>query len=670
MRRPLVAPLALLALSIAVVVGAGPSGAARSATGNAAIIPSPAYSGAQLAQYAGTDWTTLGGDLQNDRFSTLTQITAANVGRLAQVWHIHLGDCATYQANNPPLAPGVPAVCPGQEENAVEIGGIMYIATSLSNVLAIDATNGNVLWHYVPTFDPGFNVGTGGRQAGVSVGQGLVFLGQRDGKIIALNQQSGQVVWTAVTGPWQKGVRLSETPIYYDGEVIEGTSGSDGGSTSNNMEAFNATTGALLWAFNNIPAHNQPGGNTWPWSSVHSNYGGGAMWQNPAVDAKNNIVVYGTGNPVPWNSRGPGADLYTDSLVALNASTGALKWYYQTVHHDLWDSDLPNEPVMFDMNVFGKKIPAVASVAKFGWTWVFNRLTGQPLEPVKSVAVPQDSAPDVNTAAMQPIPQSPNTLTGCIAGDPTSYGGAMHCYDQRLKAGGGRLCADPGRWNGLTAPDGHAYNIACHFQPYDTTQFVVAPFESMDWPESSFSPVSNGFITCGVTNRTYGKEQIPASSQIVGSAGGIGSGIISVADSQIDPLNLNDFGNFSSLNMSTMSPTSGGKWNWHQIWLAPCYSGTANTASGLTFVGHLGQGTAQNGQGYLAAVDTKTGHELWESGLMDAPAASPPITYEVNGVQYVSIIAGGESHNDPTRPNPAVPSARVRGDSVYTFALS
>ena len=165
----------------------------------------------------------------------------------------------------------------------------MYIASSLSKVYAIDATTGNVLWTYVPTFDPGFNIGSGGRQPGVSVGQGLVFLGQRDGKVVALNQGDGSVAWTASTGPWQKGIRLSETPIYYNGEVIEGTSGSDGGSTSNNMEAFNATTGQLLWAFCNIPSHNQPNGNSWPWSSVHSNYGGAAMWENPALDAKSHI---------------------------------------------------------------------------------------------------------------------------------------------------------------------------------------------------------------------------------------------------------------------------------------------------------------------------------------------------------------------------------------------
>ena len=666
MSRMIVVPVVALSL-VLFASGAGPSlGAGQT---QLSITPSPAYSGKALSAYAGNDWPVTGGDLQNDRYSTLTQLTPANVGKLQQVWHIHMGECAAFQAANAPLAAGVPATCPGQEENAVVINGVMYIATSLSKVYAYDATNGNLLWQYTPTFDPGFTIGTGGRQPGVSVGQGLVFLGQRDGKVVALNQTNGNVVWTASTGPWQKGVRLAETPIYVNGEVIEGTTGSDGGSISNNMEAFNATTGALLWAFNNIPAHNQPGGNSWPWSSVHSNYGGGAMWENPAIDAKNALMIYGSGNPVPWNSRGPGANLWTDSIIALDINTGQLKWAYQTVHHDLWDSDLPNEPVMFDMKVFGKTVPAVADVAKFGWTWVFNRVTGQPLIPVKDVSVPQDSAPDVNTAKTQPIPQSPNTLTGCIAGNPTSNGGQLACYDQPLKDGGGRLCASPLRWQGLTAPDGKPYLISCHLQPYDTSQFVVAPFESMDWPESSFSPLTNGFITCGVTNRTYGKEQVPASSQIVGSAGGIGSGILSVADSAIDPLNLNDFGNFSSLNMSTVNPNAGGKWNWHQIWLAPCYSGSANTASGLTFVGHLGQGTAKEGQGYLSAVDTKTGKELWQSAPMDAPAGAPPMTYSVNGTQYVSIVAGGESHNDPTRPNAAVPAQRVRGDSIYTYAL-
>jgi quinohemoprotein ethanol dehydrogenase len=657
MHRAFWVPLALCGLCLA--IGTGISSASGSSS-KVTITPAPFYTGAQLSQYAGNDWPTIGGDLQDDRYSTLNQITPSNVTGLKVAWTKDMGVCA---------ANVQVAACPGQEANAVVQNGIMYIADSKSDVWAMDATTGNILWSYVPTFDPGFNIGSGGRQPGVTLGQGLVFLGQRDGKVVALNQGDGSIAWTASAGPWQKGIRLSETPIYLNGEVIEGNSGGDGGSISAAMMAFNATTGALLWSWSIIPAHNQPGGNTWPWSGVHSNYGGGAMWENPSVDAKNNLVIFGTGNPVPWNSRGPGEDLWANSIVALDTNTGALKWAYQTVHHDLWDSDLPNGTIMYDATISGKTVPVVADVTKFGWTWVLNRLTGAPEEPVVQAKVPGDTAADVNPWPTQPIPQTPNTLSGCIAGDATSGGGANECYDQPLKGGNGRLTTNPIRWTGLTAPDGKPYNICSHFCPYDTTQFTTAPFESMDWPSSSYSPLTKTFITCGVTNRTYGKEQVPAASQVVGSAGGIGSGILSVADSSVDPLNLNDFGNFSALDTTSVSPTSGGKFAWHQTWQAPCYSGTTDTATGLTFVGHLGPGDAKTGLGYLAAVNTKTGNELWESAPMVAPAAAPPITYSVNGTQYVSIFVGGESHNDASRPNPALPNERVRGDTVYTYSL-
>jgi alcohol dehydrogenase (cytochrome c) len=664
--------------AVAIAAVAGTSSASRTST--KAIPLAPAFDAATLDKYAGDDWISNGGDLKDDRHSTLTQITPANVGKLQLAWKMNMGEvsstgtpCGNGQGNQ---------TCPGQEANAVVYKGIMYLATSKGLVEAVDATNGNIIWKYTPTFEPGFAIGNGGRMPGVSIGDGKIFVGQRDGKVIALDQSTGNIVWWAQAGAWQKGVRLSETPMYFDGEVIEGNSGGDGGSFSNQMYAFNATTGALLWTWSIIPTHYQPGGNTWPWSDrTISNYGGGAMWENPAIDAKNHLVIFGTGNPVPWNSRGPGQNLYTDSIVALNTQTGQFKWGYQTVKHDLWDSDLPNGPVIADVKqADGKTSRVVMDVAKLGWTWVIDTATGKSAVPVLNVKVPQLKSPDVNTWATQPIPQTPNTLPGCVGGVATSYNGANHCYDPPLKngaksaypstgVGGGRLCTDPGRWTGFVAPDGKPVAIGCHFDPYDTTQYVTAPFESMDWPSSSFDPKTQEFITCGVTNRTYAKEQIPASSQIVSPNGGIGSGILSVADSSIDPLNLNDFGNFSALNMASTSSKSGGKFAWHQTWQAPCYSGSLTTASGLTFVGHLGQGTAQDGRGYLSAVDTATGKEIWQSPLMEDPAAAPPVTYTVNGKQYVSIVAGGESHNDPTRPNPSVAAQRARGDAVYTYAL-
>jgi hypothetical protein len=241
-----------------------------------------------------------------------------------------------------------------------------------------------------------------------------------------------------------------------------------------------------------------------------------------------------------------------------------------------------------------------------------------------------------------------------------------------MKNGGGRICADSLRWTapGIKAPDGKPYKVSCYFEPYNTKAFVVTPFESMDWQSSSYSPLAHAFVTCGTTNRSFAFEQVPPASQVNGPAGGIGFGINAVIDAQIDPHNLNDFGNFAALDVPSVTPHSGGHFMWHQAWLAPCFSGSLNTASGLTFIGHLGVGTAQDGHGYLAAVDTSTGAQLWQSPLMDAPAAAAPITYSVNGVQYVTEVVGGENHTDPTRPDPKNPNARVRGDSVYTYAVS
>ncbi len=395
------------------------------------------------------------------------------------------------------------------------------------------------------------------------------------------------------------------------------------------------------------------------------------MWQTPALDTKDGLVIFGTGNPVPWNSRGPGSNLFTDSIVALNVYTGQMKWYYQTVHHDLWDSDLPNNAVLFNAKMptgwsseptspqtkaavpkltraklasaKGKKkktkttpatknVLGVAMIAKLGWTWLLDAATGKPLEKIDQVSVPQSTAPSVNTWPVQPIPQTPNVID-----------------DLKMPNGQGRLCARPQYWT-QNAPDGKPFKVGCIFDPYDTSQFVVAPFEEMDWPSSSYDPLTKGFETCGVSNRAFGKEQIPTASQVIGSKGGIGAGILSVSDNA-----QNNWGNFSSYNVTT------NKFNWHQAWGTPCYSGEVNTASGLTFVGHIGPGNGQSGQGYLEAQDSKTGASLWTSPAMTAPATSPPITYSVNGVQYVAIMAGGEGHDDPT--------GGIRGDTIYAFAL-
>jgi len=602
------------------------------------ITAAPPFTAAQLNAYAADNWTANGGDLRNDRFSTLTTITKTNVSTLTQAWATNLGVC-----------PSGTAACGSEEATPVEYGGTMYIQTPEHGIYALSATTGQVLWNFNPpyaTWDPGFSAGSGGRQPGAAVADGMVFAGFADGSLVALNPLTGQLIWRTIVGPWQQGIRLSSAPLFYNGIVFEPTAGGDGGSISNGVEAFNAADGALLWSWGDVPQAGQPGAKTWSTGSggayTGNLYGGGAIWQTPSIDAKDGLMIVGTGNPVPWNTRGPGNNLYTDSIVGLNLNSGQLMWHYQTVHHDLWDSDLPNNTIVYDTTYKGKKITAVADVAKYGWTWELNAKTGKPIEKVDKVKVPQDTAAGVNTAKTQPIPQTPNTL-----------------FFPKMKNGQGRLCATTAYWDEpTTTPDGKPLVFGCDFQPYDTTSWTVTPFENMDWPSSSYSPITHGFITCGDNGREYGHEQVPAASETVRPAGGIGAGVLSLGGN----IPATNTGNFSSLNLTT------NKFEWHQKWSAVCFSGSADTASGVTFVGHLGEGSGSTGEGYIQAVSTKTGASLWNSPLFPAEAAAPPITYSVNGTQYVAEIVGGEGHEQPD-PNSATGPNGGYGSYVYAFAL-
>jgi glucose dehydrogenase len=602
------------------------------------------------------------GSLNGNRYSSLSQITPANVGTLKEAWHIHLGTCVTHDAQ-----------CGSLEANAVVADGVYYIQTPKSDVFALDAATGAQLWHWVPTYDPAFNVGTGGRQPGVAIAEGKVFAPTRDGYLVALDQMLGGLVWKTEVLPWKKGGRVSSAPIYVNGMVLAGDSGGDGGSVSNAMHAYDADNGRQLWSWSVVPQPGAPGSNTWAATDTH--YGGGAFWESPVIDTKLNLAIIGTGNPVPWNSRGPGMNLYTDSIVALNLYTGQLVWAYQTAHHDLWDADLPNNGVAFDasykvpvtttvktrVKVKGKLVtktkkvttqvaktrPAVAFVSKYGWTFILDRETGKPLTSVKETAVPQNRSPDVNTWPTQPIPQGDNVLFNKLDKD------RRPCTDGNVTQTNAYV-----PFAQATAPDGKPFKIGCVFDPYDTTQYVVQPFEMMDWPASSYSPQNHTFITCGVTDRATALAQIPRASQVAGAAGGIGAGRLGVGDAS-----TSNSGNFSALDVTNAKLT------WHQHWEAPCYSGSMNTATGLTFIGHLGTGNGRTSDGYLEAVDTKTGASLWKSPPLDAGIGAAPVTYTVGGKQYVSVAVGGQSHNDVSRPAGLTSPVRWRNDSIYTFQL-
>jgi glucose dehydrogenase len=670
-------------LGVLVIAGVFVAFASSSGRNVRAISPSPAFSAAQLSAPSADNWYEYYGDLSGDRYSSLNQITTSNVGSLKEVWHMSLGTCTASVIAGDPVIPGAPkgatnnpTNCGSMESNPVAIDGVLYTTNApLGQTFAIDAATGNIIWEYVPSYagetlpnGTAFTPGSGGRRPGVAVGEGKVFTGLPDGRVVALDQTTGKPVWETAVGSYKVNAKVSAAPIYVNGLVIVGDGSGDGGGASPALHAFRAANGAQVWAWSPIPSPGQPGFNTWQANCADGqnsvNYGGGSFWQAPVVDTKLNEVIVGTGNPEPWNTRCPGQDLYTDSIVALNLTNGAMKWYFQTAHHDTWDSDLPNNGVEFT-GTFSQKVkvkkgkktvtvtkkvtrPAVSYVNKYGMTFVLDRQTGKPLLPVKETKVPQNKNPGVNSWPTQPIPAAKNVLFNpvnkdnipCTTPDAVTATGAPYATS--------------------TAPDGKPFKIGCAYTPYDTTQYVVTPFEMMDWPASSYAPSTHSMVTCGVTGRATGFEQIPKASQVPTLYGGLGAARLGVADGSTP---ISNSGNFTALNVQT------GQYTWHQHWQAICYSGSANTAGGITFVGHFGTGDGSKGDGYLEAVDTKTGNSLWKSAPMPYPVAAAPIVYSVGGKEYVTVEVGGASHNDVTRPFGLLDPRRVRGDYVYTFAL-
>jgi len=654
------------------VVGILSTGASSSRTATATITPSPPWTPTQLEAPAGDNWLEYYGSLTGDRYSSLSQITTSNVSTLKEVWHMSLGTCTAGLIAGNPVVPGAPkgatgnpTNCGSMESNPVAVDGVLYTTNApLGQVFAIDAATGNIIWTWTPSYagevlnnGTVFSPGSGGRRAGVAVGEGKVFVGLPDGRLVALNQVTGTQVWETSVGSYKNNAKISSAPIYVNGMVLAADGSGDSGGNSPSIQAFRAANGAHIWAWSPIPSPGQPGYKTWTNNGQGGNgstlYGGGSFWESPIVDTSRSMLIVGTGNPEPWNSRGPGQNLYTDSIVALNLYTGQLKWYFQQVHHDLWDSDLPNNGVMFTgkFKVNGKTVtrPAVSYVNKVGMTFVLDRETGKPLIPVKETPVPQSKAPGINTWPTQPVPATKDVLFNPINKD------GIPCTTITASTASGVPYATS------TAPDGKPYKLGCAYTYYDTTQYTTMPFEMMDWPASSYSPETHSMITCGVTGRATAMEQIPAASQVASAFGGLGANRLAVGDGSTP---ISNSGNFTSLNVET------GQFTFHQHWPAICYSGTANTAGGVTFVGHFGTGDGSHGDGYLEAVDTKTGKSLWQSAPMPYPVAAAPIVYSVNGKEYVTVEVGGAGHNDVTRPFGLLDPRRVRGDYVYTFALS
>jgi PQQ-dependent dehydrogenase (methanol/ethanol family) len=603
------------ALFVVVVAGAALAVALSAGASPRAITPIPAFSNSQLTAEPSSDWVTSRGDIWNRQYSSLTDIDKTNVSKLKIAWHTRV----VVPGKGKPNFTGNFA-----EAEPVVYKGTAYMPDSKGNVFAFDAVTGERLWYYKPKYPKGFASGLP-TSRGVVIGDGKVYMAQVDGSIVGLDQSTGRVAWKTVVGNFKQGYFFTSPPTYVNGKLVIGESGGDFGAACKIL-ALDAKTGKILWKFNVIPTGNELGADTWPKKRAY--LGGGAVWAQLPVDPDLNLVYAGVGNPVPYNGnvRGPGQELFTESVIALDLDTGKYKWHYQTVHHDIWDYDTAANPlILFDLKMKGEDRKAIVNVGKTGWLYILDRATGKPILGINEKKVPQSK--EQNTYPTQPIP----------VGEPF----AKQCPD------------NVAAWKKWKAPDGKPVKIGCIYTPYNTKQYTVfSPIAlgGADWPPSSYSTKTGFTYVCSKDAAAAWKALPEAQAGKLKPLGNFFQieGLSAQAGS---PAKLAQ-GRIVAMDMRTNTVA----WNVNFPVGDICYSGMMSTGGGLVFVGRNDR--------TLQAYDDTTGKLLWTSPKLAAAIAAPPMTYKVNGKQYVSVYAGGNGIAS------GYGTVKVKyGSDLYTFSL-
>jgi len=309
------------------------------------------------------NWRLHGRTYDNQRFSPLTGINRDTVGKLTLLHTLHTGVANSF------------------EDTPLEVDGVLYTVTATNHVHAWDAVSGRQIWAWQPDKLDFTEACCGPQARGVALAYGKIYTALLDGHLVALDAKTGKLVWQtdpAKTHPEPKQYyTYTMAPQVYDGMVIVGTAGAEY-ETRGMVEAYDAESGAKIWEFRTTAAPGEPGGDTWGGDAWK--FGGGSVWNTPAMDVKNGLLVLSTGNPNPdyQGETRPGDNAYTDSILALHAKTGKLAWWYQEVPHDLWDYDASAPVMLFDAkDKDGKIVPAAGEAGKVGNVFIVNRLTGK-----------------------------------------------------------------------------------------------------------------------------------------------------------------------------------------------------------------------------------------------------------------------------------------------------
>src|SRR6266478_5400612 len=518
------------------------------------------------------DWVTSGGNLTNQRYSTLKQINTSNVKQLNGAWRARLsrsGYGNKYSAEATPLVKG----------------GIMYMVTGNDDVFALNAKTGEILWRRWSWIDQRrTSACCGWLSRGLAMGEGMVFVGQLDANVVALDIKTGGEVWKTPIEDWHNGYSITSAPLYFDGIVYSGIAGGELGIRGR-LTALDAKTGKILWRAYTIPSPGEIGSDSWPAESDAWMRGGGPIWNTPALDPQLGLIYFATGNAAPDydGSVREGDNLFSASILALKAKTGEYVWHFQEVHHDLWDYDGASPVVLFDTVIGGQPRKGIAEAGKTGWVYILDRTDGKPLIGIDERPVPQE--PRQKTAKTQPYPIGDAIVPQCA--EP------MPGYER----------------------------AGCIFEVFWEEPVLIQPsgIGGTNWSPMSYNPdTGNFYVPATIRTSAFARYD---TKFVVGQR--------YVGGTQAAPIGAQMSGTFTAIDGKTNKIA----WQHKTPYRIGGGGGATVTAGGLVFRGEP--------DGNFLAIDAKTGQELWrfQTGF---GADAPPVVYEVDGEQFV-VIANGDA---------------------------
>lgn len=631
---------------------------------------------AQRPSHAAVEWPVYAHDAGGSRFSPATQITRANVGRLVPVWTYRTGDFS--------LGDGMTR----DETTPLFVDGLLYVSTPFGGVRALDPETGSERWSFDSELDPsgdygdftnrGVSTWVDPERPATAACHRRIYVASVDTRLIALDARTGRpcadfgdhgvVRLGDVRNPAQYTgeYEITSPPAVVRGLLIVGSTVADNvraQAPSGVVRAFDARTGALRWAWDPVPRTPRDSGyGTWRGTGAHET-GAANAWSIISVDSARDLVFVPTGSASPDFFGGDrlGANLYANSVVALRASTGAMVWHFQAVHHDLWDYDVPAEPVLFTWHHDGKEVPAVAATTKMGHVFLLDRETGRPLFPVVERPVPASDVPGDTAWPTQPFPTLPAPLVPerFEAGDVfgASPNDKVWCQQQLAGVRNDGIFTPPSvrgtviypgniggsNWSGLALDPARHLAIFPLNRVITVVQLIPrAEAHSRAMSGTRFDQFSPQRGTPYAMRRTFliAADGAPCSPPPWGT--------LTAVDLESGRVKWErPFGSVAGLAGASDSAR----------WGSPNLGGAMITAGGIVFAaGALDQ--------RLHAYNVETGAELWSAALPAGVHASPMTYVTASGRQFVVVAAGGH------RELYAASGGRDKpGDYVVAFAL-